>query len=161
MKDTFTALWRAFGKYRWHIVGLLVFSVISPLLEGIGINALIPFFSFIVGDAGGGTDVISQTIEKLFAYWRIDFNLKYLLMFICLLFVLKAVILMLCTYLKVKITTDYENQTRNQLFNKTFIKRTYSDKLIIEAISILKEAPSTLIILPARDWDWGLNEATE
>ena len=30
-----------------------------------------------------------------------------------------------------------------------------------EAISILKEAPSTLIILPARDWDWGLNEATE
>lgn len=30
-----------------------------------------------------------------------------------------------------------------------------------EAISILNEAPSTLIILPARDWDWGLNEATE
>jgi hypothetical protein len=28
-----------------------------------------------------------------------------------------------------------------------------------EAISILKEAPSTLIILPARDWDWSLNEA--
>jgi len=30
-----------------------------------------------------------------------------------------------------------------------------------EAVSILKEAPSTLIILPARDWDWGLNEAIE
>lgn len=28
-----------------------------------------------------------------------------------------------------------------------------------EAVSILKEAPPTLVILPARDWDWSLNEA--
>lgn len=30
-----------------------------------------------------------------------------------------------------------------------------------EAVKVLKGASSTLIILPARDWDWGLNEATE
>lgn len=30
-----------------------------------------------------------------------------------------------------------------------------------EAVKFLKEASSTLIILPARDWDWGLNEAYE
>ncbi|MEK7852138.1 MAG: DUF547 domain-containing protein [Deltaproteobacteria bacterium] len=30
-----------------------------------------------------------------------------------------------------------------------------------EAVPILKEASSTLVILPARDWDWGLNEAAE
>ena len=30
-----------------------------------------------------------------------------------------------------------------------------------EAVKVLKEASSTLIILPARDWNWGLNEATE
>ena len=29
-----------------------------------------------------------------------------------------------------------------------------------EAVKALKEASSTLVILPARDWDWGLNEAT-
>lgn len=28
-----------------------------------------------------------------------------------------------------------------------------------EAVKLLKEAPSTLVILPARDWDWALNEA--
>lgn len=28
-----------------------------------------------------------------------------------------------------------------------------------EAINLLREAPSGLIILPARDWDWSLNEA--
>ncbi|MBI4746728.1 MAG: DUF547 domain-containing protein [Deltaproteobacteria bacterium] len=30
-----------------------------------------------------------------------------------------------------------------------------------EAISMLKEVPSTLIMLPARDWDWSLNEAKD
>ncbi len=30
-----------------------------------------------------------------------------------------------------------------------------------EAIKVLKEASATLVILPARDWDWGLNEAIE
>lgn len=29
-----------------------------------------------------------------------------------------------------------------------------------EAVKVLKEASSTLVILPSRDWDWGLNEAT-
>ena len=29
-----------------------------------------------------------------------------------------------------------------------------------EAVPILKEASSTLVILPSRDWDWSLNEAT-
>lgn len=29
-----------------------------------------------------------------------------------------------------------------------------------EAINILREGASGLVILPARDWDWGLNEAT-
>jgi hypothetical protein len=28
-----------------------------------------------------------------------------------------------------------------------------------EAVKLLKEAPPTLVILPARDWDWSLNEA--
>lgn len=28
-----------------------------------------------------------------------------------------------------------------------------------EAVKVLKEASSTLLILPARDWDWSLNEA--
>ena len=111
---------RAFGRYKPQIIVLLVLGILSGFLEGIGINALIPFFSFIVDDSAGGTDVISQNIEKLFSYWQIDFNLKYLLIFICCLFVLKAVVLLVCNYIKVKITADYENQTRNKLFEETF-----------------------------------------
>jgi len=30
-----------------------------------------------------------------------------------------------------------------------------------EAVNLLKEASPTLVILPARDWDWSLNEAKD
>ncbi|MEA3272263.1 MAG: ABC transporter ATP-binding protein, partial [Patescibacteria group bacterium] len=110
---------QAFGEYRFQIIGLTVLGFFSGLLEGIGINALIPLFSFATGGGEGGNDPISRVIEKVFLYFNVDFNLKYLLIFICLLFVLKALVLILCGYLRIKITADYEEQTREKLFRKT------------------------------------------
>lgn len=110
---------QAFGKYKLQIIVLTVLGFVSGLLEGIGINALIPLFSFAAGDGKGGDDIISQTIERFFLYFNINFSLKYLLIFICLLFVFKAIVLVLCNYIKVRITADYEEQTRNDLLEKT------------------------------------------
>ncbi len=58
---------QAFGKYKGQIVILTFLGFISGLLEGIGVNALIPLLSFIIGDDQGGNDVISQTIEIFFS----------------------------------------------------------------------------------------------
>lgn len=110
---------QAFGKYKLQIVGLTVLGFFSGLLEGVGINALIPLFSFATGGDEGGTDPISRAIEKVFLYFSVDFNLKHLLIFICLLFVLKALVLVLCGYVRVKITANYEEHTRKELFKKT------------------------------------------
>lgn len=109
---------RAFGRYRWQIVVLTVLGFTSGLLEGIGINAVIPLFSFIAG-GDQGDDVISQIIRKTFAYAHIDFSLLYLLLFICSMFILKAVALAVFSYIQIRINTDYEERTRNELFRAT------------------------------------------
>jgi len=109
--------YRGFSKYKLQISILTALGFLSASLEGIGINALIPLFSFVTGEASGD-DFISQAIKKSFSFFHIEFRLKYLLVFICLLFVFKAIILIWSEYIRVKITADYEEKTRSNLFGK-------------------------------------------
>lgn len=109
-----------YKEYKLEITVLAVLGFFSALLEGVGINALIPMFSFIVGSQRGD-DAISRFIEKLFLFLNIEFKLKYLLVFIALLFVVKAVLAVLCEYIRIRITADYEEKTMNKLFKKFLV----------------------------------------
>lgn len=113
-------LYQGFKSYKLQIIALTVLSVIGAGMEGVGINALIPMFSFITGN-DGGTDFISKAIKGLFAFINIDYKLKYLLVLICLLFIFKAIFLVICEYIRIKITADYEINTQNGLF-KSFLR---------------------------------------
>lgn len=113
---------RAFSRYKSQIVVLTVLGFVGGFLEGIGINAIIPLFSFIIG-GGQGNDFISQAIRKVFAFAHIDFNLVYLLVFISLMFVAKAAVLLVFNYIQIKIQTDYEERTRNELFQTMLASR--------------------------------------
>ena len=106
---------QAFGEYKWQIVGLTALGFLSGLFEGIGINALIPLFSFITGKTPGGSDAISQIIEKLFLFLHLSFSVRYLLIFIALLFVLKALVLLVFSYVSTSIILSYEQRTRGKL----------------------------------------------
>ncbi len=110
---------QAYGKYKWQIVILAVFGFLGGLLEGLGINALIPMFSFVIDSAGAGTDIISQFIRNGFDFFHVEFRLRNILIFISLLFLFKGVVLILLNYIKIKITAEYERVTRNNLFQKT------------------------------------------
>ncbi|MFH1326439.1 MAG: ABC transporter ATP-binding protein [Candidatus Falkowbacteria bacterium] len=110
---------QAFGKYKRQITILTILGFLTGILEGIGVNAIIPLFSIIMGGKQGGDDIISQFIEKFFLYFDINFSVKYLLIFISLLFIVRAIALVLGGYIQAKITADYEEQTRNNLFSKT------------------------------------------
>lgn len=105
---------RAFGRYKWQVIILTVLGFIGGLLEGIGINAIIPMFSFIIG-GGQGDDKISRAIRQVFDYFGITFDLIYLMIFICVMFILKAIVLAIFDYIKIIIDTDYEERTRNEL----------------------------------------------
>jgi len=109
-------IYRGFGRYKKRIVFLTVLGFLSSLAGGVGINALIPLFSFVTGEGTNGDDFISQAITKLFSFSGVAFNVKFLLVFVCLLFVLKAVLLILSSYVSVKIIAEYEARTRSNLF---------------------------------------------
>ena len=53
---------RAFVHYKLQIVLLMVLGFVGGILEGVGINAVIPLFSFIVG-SDHGNEFMSQAIR--------------------------------------------------------------------------------------------------
>lgn len=110
---------RAFGRYKWQIIILVVLGFVSGLLEGIGVNALIPMFSFMIGESQEANDFITRYIQAFFDLFNITFSLKYLLGFIVVLFILKAIVILIFNYVKIKIDTDFEQTTRNNLFKST------------------------------------------
>ena len=110
---------QAFGEYKLQIIWLIILGFITGALEGVGINAAIPLISFATKENLGEIDIISKAIKNVFASLNIDFSVKYLIIFICLLFIFKAIALIFCNYIRIKISAIYEEQTRNNLFGKT------------------------------------------
>lgn len=108
---------QAFGQYKRQIAGMAALSFLSGILEGVGINAVIPIFSLIAG--GDSDDIISQTIKSFFSYVHLSYTVKSLLIFMVLLFIFKAVALFITQYLSVRIKADYEKNTRAKLLQST------------------------------------------
>lgn len=109
---------QAFGNYKKRILALVGLGFLGGLLEGVGVNALIPLLASITKE-NKGNDLITRTLEKFFEFLHIDFSLKQLLVFISILFVLKACVLIYSHYLKAKITNGYIRDIRNKLLKKT------------------------------------------
>ena len=100
-------LWRTFKDYRWHIAVLTLFGFISAFLEGVGINAVIPLMSFFTGGGGAATDTITKTIQGFFAFFSIPFKFRYLLGFIFGLFILRAISVVIFSYIRGWISADF------------------------------------------------------
>ena len=116
--NTIVALAReAYGPYKKQILVLTGLGFISGLLEGVGINAVIPLLSFVMSGEAKGDDFISQMLERIFLFLNIDFTVQYLLALIVILFVVRAGILLIVEYMKVRIAADYQEKTRNKLLS--------------------------------------------
>ncbi len=122
MKNTLVTLWRAFGRYRYHVAALAVFGVLSALLEGIGINAVIPLMSFFNGGGGvAATDFITSTIRDIFAFFSIPFSFRYLLGFILALFVLRAVSVVIFGYIRGWISADFLGKESEDVLRRALL----------------------------------------
>ncbi len=107
---------RGFFAYRMHIVLIALLSLLGGVFEGLGINAVIPLFSFVGGQQDVPKDAISESIARLFSYLHLPYSVTYLLGFIVLLFVAKALFLFVSRYINLRIMTRYEVDTRRELF---------------------------------------------
>lgn len=112
-----------FRQYRWQIVLLTVLGFVSGILEGIGVNALIPIFSFAAGGGFSAGDAVSRFIENALNFIGIPFRLGYLIALAVLLFLGKAVVLYFFNVIKVRITADYELRLRSDLMASTLRAR--------------------------------------
>ncbi len=106
-----------YTPYRWQILLLGILSFLSGVVEGFGITAIIPIFSFASKGKAESADVISQYIEKFFVYFHIPFTLKILLIFIIALFCAKSILLFTASHIAAYITTTYERKTKTELFH--------------------------------------------
>jgi ATP-binding cassette, subfamily C, bacterial len=155
----FYLLKEAFSQYKWQIVLMAVLSFFSGILEGIGITAIIPVFSIMSGDKA--SDVISRAIAKFFELAGFHYTVKYLLIFMAFLFMIKAALLFFSQYITVKITSDYEKDTRFNIFRLMleskwpFLLRQkvgYLDQILttdINVSSALLKHISTIILIAA------------
>lgn len=110
---------RAFGSYKGEITALIGLGFLSGILEGIGVNAVIPLFSFITGGEDIPGDFISSSIRTFFQLLHLEYKLPYLLILIALLFIGKAIALFWSRYLTERIRERYILETREHLFDLT------------------------------------------
>ena len=113
--------YKAYWGYKKQILALTLLGFLSSLLEGIGINIAIPIFSFLSGTESKANDFISEVIKKSFDFFKINYSLKYLFIFVCLLLIFRVLVLLLSNYIKIKITAVYEEKTRGELFKLNII----------------------------------------
>ncbi|MFA6446643.1 MAG: ABC transporter ATP-binding protein [Patescibacteria group bacterium] len=106
-----------FGKYKWGIGVMVFLGFFSGLLEGVGVGSLIPLFSLLTKSSGGpgAQDALTQFIGSFFNLLGLSFTLKYLLLFIAGLFILRSLMLILSNWIKVRISANYEYHKRQAL----------------------------------------------
>jgi len=122
MKDTLKTLWGAFGRYRWHVAALVAFGFLSALLEGIGINAVIPLMSFFVNGGGGGaTDFVTGAIQGLFALLHLPFSFRYLIIFVFCLFIARSISVVVFGYIRGWISADFLGKESEEVMRLTLL----------------------------------------
>jgi ABC-type multidrug transport system fused ATPase/permease subunit len=107
-QGTLKTIQATFRGYYRHLTVLTVFGIVAALLDGIGINALVPLLSFLFGDSSTLSDnFITTTLRSFFAMLHIPFTFRYLLIFIGGLFLLRALTLAAFTYVRARVSTSF------------------------------------------------------
>ncbi len=120
MINTIKTLWTTFARYRLHVIILATLAIISPLLEGIGINTLVPLMSFFMG-GGGTTDFINQIVKAVFDFLHIPFTFRYLLGFILVLFVVRAITVVAFGYVRAWVSADFLGKESEDIMRRTLL----------------------------------------
>ncbi len=123
LSETFNILFKAYGRYKWQIVGMILLGFLGGLFEGISIGALIPLFSILVSNQMMAQDPISRSISALFEYLPFSFSITSLLALIVILFTAKVLALLLFGQVRVRIISNYKRDMMRELFEGALFAR--------------------------------------
>src|SRR3989344_3972297 len=118
LKKFFYLFKRMYGKYSLQVFLLIGLSIFNGLIGSLGISTLIPLFSYVVKGRISGDDPISRGFSAIFQYFHLIPSLRVLLITVISLFLLKAIILAIFSYLKTSIAISYELHMRRKLYAK-------------------------------------------
>lgn len=116
-------LQRAFGAHYPHIFLITGLSIIASILEGLGISAIIPIFSFVTGGGGQATDTITLSIGRLFVLLGLPYTFRFLVLFVGVLFVARVFSLFTINIVTARIVFSYQRDIREKLFRFTLAAR--------------------------------------
>lgn len=114
---------QAFGKQTPQIILIIVLGFFASLLEGLGISAVIPIFSFFTGRGGTATDPITGAIMGIFQFLGVPYTFRLLLVFIGVLFVVRIVALFVVQNVTASIVFRYARDLRERILRSTFEAR--------------------------------------
>lgn len=106
---------RGYGEYKYRILFLSVLGLLNGILEGLGVSALIPLFSLITGSIPAEDNFILKLIRGFFATLGITWSVKYLLIFVAVLFIAKALALAASAFVDLKTMTGYQERLKKRL----------------------------------------------
>src|SRR3989344_8575418 len=118
LRYTLKLVLKVFQRYRGQFVLMTGLGFLAGIVGSIGIGAMIPLFSFVTKGQAVGSDLISQTIGKIFSTINLPFTLPLLLTLMVLLFVLKALTTFFGSFMSAKFSAQYERDVRTNMFGK-------------------------------------------
>lgn len=111
---------QAFWQYKWQISITTILGFISGLLGGLGVGMLIPLFAFV--NQQNDTDspnILHHFVSQIFSFLHLDYNLPIILTLMLVLFIVKALLVVLVGYINEVIAARYVRDTGSMLFKKT------------------------------------------
>ncbi|OGG74745.1 hypothetical protein A3A37_01340 [Candidatus Kaiserbacteria bacterium RIFCSPLOWO2_01_FULL_52_36] len=109
----------SFGSYYRHLIVIIVLGFFASLLEGLGISAIIPLFSFVTGGGGFASDTVTRVFSAFFAFVGLSYTFRYLLFFVGALFVVRIIALFAIQNVTARIVFGYERDMRERMFRAT------------------------------------------
>src|SRR3989344_5291806 len=119
LEFTSKVIHKGIKNYKGKFALIIFLGFLAGLLGGVGIGAIIPLFSVLMGQSLEGVDMVTKTVEKIFVFFNVPFTLFFLAVFIVLLFAVKALVQFSARYVNGRVMAEFEAKLRSDLFNKT------------------------------------------
>lgn len=120
LSEAFRVLNESFRGFRGKLVFLALLGFFGGLLDSIGINVLIPVFSFFTKTNIPADDFISRNVTRYLSYLPFKHDLISLLGLTICLFLLRALVFVLFSYISYTTMIDYKNQSVKNLLRLVF-----------------------------------------